>query len=187
MPPGAGQGLCGACLTAPPPWRTATCAVDYAFPWDDLVQAFKFANQPELAGLLADAIVRELQRRQPVHDVDMMLPVPLSDRRLKDRGYDQAWELAQALGKSLRIPTLARGLERIVDTVPQSSLDRRARAVNLRGAFRVDPARRDAIAGKRVALVDDVMTTGASFRAATEAVLGAGARSVDVWCVARTP
>ena len=161
--------------------------MDYGFPWDDLVQAFKFANQPELAGLLADAMARELQRRQPAHDVDVMLPIPLSDRRLKDRGYDQAWELTRTLGKALHLSTPARVLERIVDTVPQSSLDRSARAVNLRGAFRVDPARRDAIAGKRVALVDDVMTTGASFRAATEALLGAGARSVDVWCVARTP
>ncbi len=151
------------------------------------MQAFKFANQPELAGLLSDTFVRELRRRAPALDIDVLLPVPLSDRRLRHRGYDQAWELVRTLGKALHVRTSARTLQRVVDTAPQSSLDRTARAVNLRGAFRVDPVRRGDIAGKRVALVDDVMTTGASFRAATQALVDAGARSVDVWCVARTP
>jgi ComF family protein len=117
----------------------------------------------------------------------LLLPVPLSNQRLRQRGYDQAWELARALGKVLGLRSEARTLRRHIDTAPQSTLDRRSRALNLRGAFHVDPAWRPNVAGKHIALVDDVMTTGASFRATTHALLDAGALSVDVWCVARTP
>lgn len=179
-------GLCAGCLRDKPPWRSAMCAVDYAFPWDGLVQAFKFAGRQELAGLLADAMEREVRRAEAARDIEWILPVPLSDARLSRRGYDQAWELARVLGKALRIRCAARALRRPVDTVAQSTLDRPARSINLRGAFAVDPDWRDTLAGRRIALVDDVMTTGASFRAATNALIDAGVRSVDVWCVART-
>lgn len=151
------------------------------------MQALKFANRPELAGMMADALVREVRRLGSPDEIERVLPVPLSDQRLRQRGYDQAWELARAVGMSLQIPSQARVLRRLVDTAPQSSLDRQSRATNLRGAFGVDPSSRASIAGKRLALVDDVVTTGASVRAAAHALLDAGARSVDVWCVARTP
>jgi ComF family protein len=151
------------------------------------VQDFKFASQPELAGLFADALARALQLSDAARDIQLLLPVPLSNQRLRQRGYDQAWELARALGKVLGLRSEARALCRPIDTAPQSTLDRRSRALNLRGAFHVDPAWRPNVAGKHIALVDDVMTTGASFRATTHALLDAGALSVDVWCVARTP
>ncbi len=180
-------GRCAGCLRDPPPWRSARCAVDYVFPWDGLVQAFKFAGRQELAGLLADAMEREVRRAEAAQDIEWILPVPLSDARLSQRGYDQAWELARVLGKALHIRCAPRALRRPVDTIAQSTLDRPARTINLRGAFAVDPAWRDTLARRRIALVDDVMTTGASFRAATNALIDAGAQSVDVWCVARTP
>ena len=187
LPPSARIEVCPACQRQPPPWRSTSCAFDYTFPWDGLVQSFKFANQPELAGLMSDAVVREVRRHGSPEDIEWVLPVPLSDQRLQQRGYDQAWELARAIGRSLGIRSQARVLRRLVDTAPQSSLDRQSRALNLKGAFGVDPSARASIAGKRLALVDDVMTTGASVRAAAHALLDAGARSVDVWCVARTP
>lgn len=187
LPPSACIEVCTTCLREPAPWRSTICAFDYTFPWDGLVQALKFANRPELAGMMADALVREVRRLGSPDEIERVLPVPLSDQRLRQRGYDQAWELARAVGMSLQIPSQARVLRRLVDTAPQSSLDRQSRATNLRGAFGVDPSSMASIAGKRLALVDDVVTTGASVRAAAHALLDAGARSVDVWCVARTP
>jgi ComF family protein len=185
--PGIGHDTCGACLADPPPWRRAVCAVDYAFPWDGLVAGFKFRNRPELARLFGDMLAREVRRQDAAREVEIVLPVPLADARLKERGYDQAWELSKFAARNLRLQATAEALCRPVDTVAQSSLDRAARARNLLGAFQVPADRRTTVSGRRVALVDDVMTTGASFRAATLTLIEAEAKSVDVWCLARTP
>ena len=116
-----------------------------------------------------------------------MLPVPLSAARLQERGFNQSWELARRLGRIFGLTCLADLLQRPVDTAHQVDLSLQERDRNLRGAFMVTPGQHQKVAGRRVAVVDDVMTTGATLREATRTLLLAGASSVDVWAVARTP
>lgn len=177
---GAAAAACGDCLREPPPFEHTVCVADYAFPWDGLIAEFKFRARPELAVLLAERL-REAARAAP--PPDLVLPVPLAPRRLAERGYNQAWELARRLGRPARADLLLRALE----TEHQAGLDRAHRLANLRAAFVVDAHRRAALAGRRVALVDDVFTTGATARAAAAVLRQAGAAAVDVWVVARTP
>lgn len=184
----AGAGLvCGQCLEAPAPWQHAVCAEDYAFPWSGLITEFKFRGDVGLASLLADRLAAALRQAPQALNVDLLLPVPLSAQRLRERGFNQAWELTRRLARVFGLKAEPDLLQRPVDTAHQVDLSVQDRARNLRGAFMVEPSRREALSGRRVALVDDVMTTGATFRAATYALLAAGALSVDVWAVARTP
>jgi predicted amidophosphoribosyltransferase len=111
----------------------------------------------------------------------------LSAARLRERGYNQAWELARRLGAGLGVRAEPAVLLRPVDTAHQALLPRAERERNLRGAFMVDPARRGAVTGRRIALVDDVMTTGATLREATLELQRAGAAEVQAWAFARTP
>lgn len=181
---------CGDCLREKPPFTRTVCAADYGFPWDGLIGAFKFQRRPELAGLLAErlaAAVQHAMQTEALPRPDLVLPVPLSPHRLAERGYDQAWELARLIARGLQLPAEARLLQRPIDTAQQSGLGRAERQRNLRTAFMADPARRALLQGRRVALVDDVMTTGATLREASAVLLRAGAAAVDLWVLARTP
>lgn len=178
---------CGACTSQPPSWRRAVCAQDYAFPWSDLVGDFKFKGDVALATLLAQQLADALRQTPQALDVDLVLPVPLSAARLQERGFNQSWELARRLGQTFGLACDADLLQRPVDTAHQVDLSLQERDRNLRGAFMVTPGQHQKVTGRRVALVDDVMTTGATLREATGTLLRAGASSVDVWTVARTP
>lgn len=116
-----------------------------------------------------------------------MLPVPLSHARMRQRGYNQAWELARQLGRRRGWPTHADVLHKHRDTPMQSDLSLAERQVNLDGAFEVSAAHRRHVHGQAMMLVDDVMTTGATLRALTHLLRQAGAASVEVWVLARTP
>lgn len=180
---------CGRCQHTPPPFRRCIAAVDYGFPWDRLVARFKFQQQAELAGLLAGVLFDAVQQAQHA-PVDAVLPVPLSDARLAERGYNQAWELARRIAAKLGPPAHADWLLRLRDTPHQVGLHRQDRERNLRAvrdALWVPPAAAIALAGRHLALVDDVMTTGSTATAASQALLAAGAASVQVWVLARTP
>jgi ComF family protein len=163
------------------------CAVDYAFPWDRLILDLKFHGQAELSVPLSELLVSALRRTGAENGVELLLPIPLSPARLAERGYNQAWEIARRVAFRLELPAHAGWLQRPVDSAHQADLPREARAVNLRGAFMVHPRDQHRLAGRHVALVDDVMTTGATAREATTAVMRAGAASVVFWSVARTP
>ena len=182
---------CEACLAEPPPWQRAVTALDYGFPWDGLVAGLKFHGRAELAGTLAPLLVHAIHQARPTptrHDATpLVLPVPLSPARLTERGYNQAWELARRVAAGLGLPADATLLQRPVDTAHLPGLTRAERARSLQGAFMVDPARRGQLAGRHVALVDDVLTTGATAREACRTLLRAGARSVELWMLARTP
>lgn len=177
---------CGSCLHDPPPFEHTVCAVDYGFPWDHLVSEFKYQARPELAGALAELMAAAVER-SALALPEMVLPMPLAPQRLAQRGYNQAWELARRVAAAVKRPAWPHGLQRPLDTTPQAGLGRAERQHNLRTAFMVEPRHRPALAGLRVALVDDVMTTGATVREAAAAVLRAGAAAVDVWVLARTP
>lgn len=178
---------CGTCLRTPPPFARAVCAVDYAFPWARLILDLKFNGLVDLAAPLAQQLVAALRAGDGASVVDLVLPVPLAPARLAERGYNQAWELARRVANGLSIEAQAGWLQRPVDGAHQADLPREQRATNLRGAFMVHPRHRPQLAGRQVALVDDVMTTGATAREASTALLRAGAASVAFWAVARTP
>jgi ComF family protein len=190
----AGVAVCGPCLSAAVTFDRSCCVADYAFPWDRLIASFKFHGHAELAPVLADALAGAVMRARADDAAeggrpapDLVLPVPLAPRRLAERGYNQAWELTRRVARRLRLRADAGLLLRPVETAHQAELERVQRLANLRGAFMVEPKRRAALAGRHVALVDDVMTTGATAREAARTLLRAGAASVDIWVVARTP
>ena len=161
-------------------------ALDYAFPWDGLITRWKFHGQAELTRALVQRLADALCAHQPP-DADLLLPMPLGDARLRERGYNQAWELARGLGSRLGIEATPELLRRWRDTPHQVGLSRTQREANLRDAMWIDPRLASRIARRRVALIDDVMTTGASANAATSALRQAGAAQVQVWVLARTP
>jgi ComF family protein len=180
----AGVNSCGTCLKTPPPWDAALAAVDYAYPWDGLIPSFKFDAALDLAGALTQRLAAAAQRRPKP---DLLLPVPLGPQRLRQRGYNQAWEIARRLGKALNVSADAHLLLRVKETAHQLSQPVKQRAANVRGAFAVEPLRRSEIAGRSVAIVDDVMTTGATCGEIAQVLKQAGASRVEAWVLARTP
>ncbi|MDB5999024.1 MAG: hypothetical protein JWP52_723 [Rhizobacter sp.] len=181
-----GITLCGACLVDPPPFASAVTAVDYAYPWDGLVGRFKFAAGLDLAAAFAHCMA-DAHRSHDAARPDLLLPVPLGAQRLKQRGYNQAWELARRLGAIVGVHADSTLLLRVKDTPAQSTLSPEQRASNLRGAFVVEPTRRAELRGRSVAIVDDVMTTGATGAEIARTLLHAGAARVQLWVLARTP
>ena len=174
---------CGACLRRqrPPPLDAVHAAFVYAPPLDRLLPRFKFQHDLAAGRLLARLMADAFATAEPPQ---ALLPVPLHRGRLRCRGYDQALELARALARQLQLPLHPGALRRIRATAAQSELDAAARRRNLRGAFQVAggiplPA--------HVALVDDVMTTGATLHAAAAALRRAGVERVDAWVCARVP
>jgi len=186
VPVASGSAVCGACLTDPPPYASTVAAVDYDHPWDGLITQFKFHAALDLTPALAAQMLAALQRRDAPAP-KLLLPIPLSDTRLRERGYNQAWELARRLGRALHCPTDARLLLRVRDTPHQLAFPPQKRAGNVRAAFAVEPRRRAELQGRSVTLVDDVMTTGATVAEAARTLLQAGAAEVGVWVIARTP
>lgn len=183
--PGA-AALCGDCLRRPPPFERAVAAVDYTPPWRELVTHFKFHDGLDLAAGFADLIVQAVRQTAPPRPA-LLLPAPLAAARLRERGYNQAWELARRVGAALGLRREAALLLRVRDTPHQLDLPLARRAENVRDAFAVEPHRRSELAGLDVALLDDVLTTGETAAAMARALLQAGAASVQVWVLARTP
>ena len=168
--------VCGRCLAEPPHFDATSAALWYRFPADVLVQALKFRGELALSGLLACA----LSQRISEEEIDFVVPVPLSASRLRSRGYNQAAEIARRVGKGRLELELC---ERTRDARPQVELPFAERRRNVRGGFRV----RRPLAGARVAVVDDVMTTGATLDELARTLKDAGAARVVNWVVARTP
>jgi ComF family protein len=177
--------LCGRCMHSPPHFERAFVAFDYAFPWDDAIAAFKFRQALEWAVPLARQLAAALP--QDAGEAELVTAVPLAAARLRERGYNQAWEIARRVARARHRPARDDLLHRLRDTPHQVDLDRRQRDANLRGAFMPgDAAARAAVRGRCVAVVDDVLTTGTTANEAAKALLEAGARSVQVWVLART-
>ncbi|MCU0870371.1 MAG: double zinc ribbon domain-containing protein [Burkholderiales bacterium] len=178
--PSPGAARCAACAAHPPAFDATVAAVDYAWPVDALVPALKYAHRLAVAGAMAEMLGRAV-RGHPVPD--HVVPLPLSAARLRERGFDQATEIVRLLPPHLAARVHLAALHRVRDTPPQAGLARVARERNLIGAFVARPV----VAGRRIALVDDVMTSGATLHHAASALKAAGAAAVQAWVVARTP
>jgi ComF family protein len=177
--------MCGACLADAPPFEACIVGCDYVFPWNGLIADFKFRARVELAQPLAQRLLHALRRADAALP-DWVAPVPLAPQRLAERGYNQAWEIARRVARALGCRAEAQLLRRPLGGAHQAELGLAQRRANLRGAFVAHAPRRVSLQGAHVALVDDVMTSGATLREATLALQRAGAARVDAWVLART-
>lgn len=174
------QTECGQCQRQPPRYHSAFVPFRYAPPLPQFITGLKFnarLSHARLLGiLLRDAV---LAHRPPTPDC--LLPVPLHPRRLRERGFNQALEIARPVAKALGLPILTRGIRRQRDTRPQSDLDARHRHGNLRNAFRIESM----APYRHVAIVDDVITTGTTVNELARELRQAGVETVQIWAVAR--
>lgn len=185
LPAGDARLPCGRCLQQPPPWQALVFVNDYAAPLRQLIKKFKFQHTPELAPLLARLILlnwQQAHREQYLNRPDIILAVPLQAKRCWRRGYNQSDLLARPLAHWLGCDYRPAALSRVRKTAPQQRLSARARRRNLRGAFRCH----EAMAGRHVALLDDVVTTGSTVMEIAKLLQQQGAASIQIWCVCRT-
>lgn len=172
-------GVCGHCLHTPPPFDSTRALFRYAPPVSELVLRFKFQGALHLAELLGGLLAEHLAAAEP--RPELVIPVPLHPTRLAARGYNQALELGRPLARALGLPLAPALCRRVRDTAAQSNLDPDRRRRNVRGAFAVNgpvPA--------RVAILDDVITTGATLTELARVLRRAGAHHVEAWALART-
>jgi ComF family protein len=162
-------------LKAPPRFDRTFATYSYRFPVDSLIHALKYNRRLEMAGAFGEELVALMPYAPPP---DVVIPVPLSRRRLLERGFNQAHEIAKQLGHSIR----AEACMRVKETPPQALLPWKQRAKNIRDAFACTMD----LTGLHVAIVDDVITTGATMNELAKVVKKAGARKVSCWAVART-
>jgi len=182
---------CKRCLRQPFGLDACFAALPYAFPWSELVSRYKFDSQTGWASFMASTLLGQPAVRDFLRQLtadDWLLPLPLSAERLAWRGFNQAWELTRALQRksACRAAADTSLLLRIRHTRPQSELKRSARLDNLKGAFAVAPLRTAELTGRRVVLVDDVMTSGASLLTAASVLRQAGASHVSAVVLTRT-
>lgn len=184
--PSAGL-TCSQCMNQPPAFERVIAPWTYSFPIDSLITRFKHSAKWPFGHLLAELLAQALQHHfdDDLPRPDLLLPVPLATRRLRQRGFNQAAMLARWLGNRLALPCDERLLLRTQDTSAQQDLNAQARKKNLRHAFALAPAA--SFKGRHLALVDDVLTTGATGQALARLLMDAGAARVDVYCLARTP
>lgn len=177
--------VCQACEDQSPEFDRAIAALHYTAPWSPLLAQLKFQGATALAKPLGDLMADAVAARRG--GVSVVLPVPLSKQRLIERGYNQSWLLARQVARRLNLPARHDLLERSQHTSRLMAMSAEERRLQIQGAFEVTDAGRAWLRGRDVAIVDDVMTTGATLNTVAMALQDAGVRSVSAWVVARTP
>jgi ComF family protein len=182
--------ICGACLRDRPYFDATVAAFKYQYPLDRLVQSFKFSANLTLVDFFADALAAKISHHaqaqsqhqpQPQPQPTLIIALPLANKRLASRGFNQSALLAAALSRRLKINVAHHAMLRIRETPPQTGLSKALRLKNIKGAF-------DCAAdftSQHIAIVDDVMTTGATLTEASRVIKQAGAASVSAWIIAR--
>ncbi|HWR76591.1 MAG TPA: ComF family protein [Thiobacillus sp.] len=171
--------VCGACLKHPPAFDRSCAALAYAFPLDRLIPRLKYHGQLAIAPALGECLAQvAASRPRP----DRLIAMPLHAKRIRERGFNHATEIAREAAKRLGLPLDTDSCRRVRDTPPQMGLKHDARRRNVRGAFVCTGD----VRGQRIALIDDVMTTGTSLDELAATLKQAGAREVTCWVAART-
>ena len=168
--------VCGACLDRAPRFDRVEAVFGYRYPVDSLIRAYKYHGRLALARVLGELLAREV-----TPDVDVIVPTPLAPRRLAERGFNQALEIARVIAAATGVRLLPDACRKTVDTPPQAALPWKERARNVRRTFVCEAN----FNGERVAVVDDVLTTGSTLDELTRVLRKAGASSVRGWVIAR--
>ncbi len=172
-------GVCKECQDVPPLFQYTQAIFSYEYPVNKLIQVAKFNRNLAVLNLLGDVMAHHLDLHQRP---DVLIPVPLHPKRLHERGYNQSVELAKRIVRYTQIPLDYTACERCRNTPPQTSLPAKQRKINLKGAFQVQ---RVESGWQHIAIIDDVMTTGATVNELAEMFLQKGVARVDAWCCAR--
>lgn len=179
------QAVCGACLHAPPSFDATVAAVDYAPPTDQLVLGLKFGAQLAYAPLFADMLLSALRQRK-IDLPHLLIAVPLGPRRLAERGFNQALEIARPIARSLNIRLETRLVLRTRDTAAQALLPPDERRSNISRAFTLSSKALNSVDGCHIGIVDDVMTTGETLNELAATLKRFGARRITNLVFART-
>jgi ComF family protein len=182
---GASAGVCGRCLAHPPAFDATVAAADYAMPQDQLVLQLKFGGRLALAALFGRALADAASAAPGFARPALLCPVPLGPQRLAERGFNQALEIARALGRRLDIAVAPRLAVRVHDTVAQSLVQPSERRANIAHAFAVPD--RALVEGRHIGLVDDVMTSGQTLDELAATFKRHGAARITCLVFARTP
>jgi ComF family protein len=175
--------ICGACLAKPPAFTRTIAALRYTFPIDALIHTLKYQSNLAIAPILTNLLITRLKGLKATERMpDIIIPMPLHPVRLRERGFNQAMEISRYISKHMGIVLLPDSCQRIKHTPPQTGLPWKDRHKNIRKAFscKID------FSGKHVALVDDVMTTGATLNELAKALKKQGATEISNWVIART-
>ena len=174
--------VCGSCLNSPPDFDATISVFLYAYPIDAMMQRYKYGSLLNLGDAFGELLAEKIH----IENIDLIIPMPMHRQRLKERGFNQALEIAKVLTKNAKEKLDYKSVERQTLTPPQASLPLKERVKNIKGAFKVNADKLDIIQGKRIAIVDDVMTTGASLNELTKTLKKAGAAHVECWVITRT-
>lgn len=175
--------ICGSCISSPPNFDASHTLFTYDYPVDSLLQHYKYKETLALANTFASLLLnKQLSQSRSKQKIDLIIPMPMHATRLKQRGFNQASEIARLLSKSMKIKLDYQTCQRIKLTPPQASLTLKERINNIRGAF---GCQKD-LSALNVAIIDDVMTTGASMNELAKTLKRAGAAHVECWVIART-
>ncbi len=179
-------GLCMTCTRKPPPFERTISSFIYSFPIGEMITTFKEHRQFVYGHLLASLLARHTGFDCLPQD-SLLLPVPLSRRRLRRRGFNQAEEIANVIARRRALPVLASVLDSTGAGTPQKLLNAAARRRQVKGSYRIRAGTAAEIRGRNLVLVDDVMTTAATATEITRCLLDAGAAHVSIAVLARTP
>ena len=172
--------ICGSCLKKPPAFTRTLAALRYTFPADALIHALKYQTNLAIAPVLAKLFIARLKTLEKMPDI--IVPMPLHPIRLRERGFNQAMEISRTIAKQTGIALLPDSCSRVKHTPPQTGLPWKERQKNIRRAF---SCKMD-VAGKHVAIVDDVMTTGTTLNELAKVLRRQGASEISNWVIART-
>ncbi|NOT14965.1 MAG: ComF family protein [Methylotenera sp.] len=172
--------LCGHCIKTPPNFDATQAVFTYDYPLDKLLQHYKYNEELYLANTFATLLCQKAYASH--HKIDRIIPMPMHATRIKERGFNQALEIARLVSKQLQIPLDYTSCQRTRYTPPQASLPLKERIKNIKGVFEC----KQSLQGLRVAIIDDVMTTGASLNELAKTLKQNGAAHVECWVMART-
>ncbi|MDP1766342.1 MAG: ComF family protein [Methylotenera sp.] len=174
--------VCGSCLNNPPHFNATHSLFTYDFPVDAMMQHYKYGSMLNISHIFGQLLGKKIN----LETVDLVIPMPMHRTRLKERGFNQALEIAKILAENNAEKLDYKSAQRQKLTPPQASLALKERVKNIKGAFKISADLTNHLAGKRIAIVDDVMTTGASLNELAKILKQAGATHVECWVVART-